>query len=132
VSWNGKNLFNQSVKFSYNWSKATFAVKATKTSTVLQFKFRNDSWYFGLDDVSVVPISAPSLRPAMNPNGTFKFTWNAVPEVPYQIQYKTNLLQADWINLGNPVNARAATMSVTNEASADPQRYYRVIVPIPE
>jgi subtilase family serine protease len=129
ASWNGKNVLNHSYASAFGWIKLTFTVTATKTSTVLQFKERNDPWYFGLDDVSVTPVPVPTLQAAVNPNGTFKFTWNALPDVAYQIQYKTNLMQADWINLGETFNARANSLSATNAAVTDPQRFYRVVIP---
>jgi hypothetical protein len=129
AEWNGKKVFSQSYKTAFGWTKMTYTVTATKANTVLQFKEQNDPWYFGLDDVSVTPIPVPTLRPEVNSDGSFKFTWNALPDVPYQIQYKTNLMQPDWINLGNSINARAATMSATNEPTADPQRFYRVVIP---
>jgi hypothetical protein len=129
AEWNGKSVSSHSYTTPFGWTKMTFTVKATKALTVLEFKERNDMWYFGLDDVSVTPIPLPTLQPAVNPDGTFKFTWNAQPDVTYQIQYKTNLMQADWINLGNSVNAHAASMSATNAAVTDPQRFYRVVIP---
>ena len=46
----------------------------------------------------------------------------------YQVQYKTNLAQVDWINLGSSVTAGAATVSVTdtNGVQSSLQRFYRV------
>ena len=52
--------------------------------------------------------------------------WNAVAGQTYQIQYKTNLNQAVWINLttSTPTNwTGVASVPV----ATDPQRYYRVI-----
>jgi hypothetical protein len=129
VEWNGKSVSSHSYTTAFGWTKMTFTVKATKTLTVLEFKERNDGWYFGLDDVSVTPIPVPTLQPAVDSRGRFSFTWNALPDVNYQIQYKTNLMQPDWMNLGESVNARAATMSATNAAVTDPQRFYRVVIP---
>jgi hypothetical protein len=46
----------------------------------------------------------------------------------YQVQYKTNLLQTGWINLGKPLIATSGTLSVsdTNAFNLSPQRFYRV------
>jgi hypothetical protein len=48
----------------------------------------------------------------------------------YQVQYKTNLLQAGWINLGKPLIATNGnlTLSDTNAIHSTPQRYYRLTV----
>jgi hypothetical protein len=48
----------------------------------------------------------------------------------YQVQYETNLLQTNWINLGKPLIATNGnlTISDTNAISSSPQRFYRLIV----
>jgi subtilase family serine protease len=57
-----------------------------------------------------------------------QLTWNTVAGQTYQVQYKTNLDQADWNNLGSSVTASAVTVSVTdtNGVQSLPQRFYRV------
>ena len=57
VSWNGHTLFDQSNIGAIGLTNLQFAVRATGTSTVLQFRFQNEPSYFGLDDVSVVPLT---------------------------------------------------------------------------
>jgi hypothetical protein len=44
----------------------------------------------------------------------------------YQVQYKTNLLQTNWINLGNAITATNVTATATNLIGSDPQRFYRL------
>jgi hypothetical protein len=48
----------------------------------------------------------------------------------YQVQYKTNLPQTNWINLGKPLIATNGnlTMSDTNTISSSLQRFYRLMV----
>ena len=48
----------------------------------------------------------------------------------YQVQYETNLLQTNWINLGKPLIATntSLTVSDTNAISSSPQRFYRLTV----
>jgi len=61
TSWNGvviANLLNPGV---LGWTKYNYLVTATGNSTVLQFGFRNDPAYFGLDDISVIPVSLPAI-----------------------------------------------------------------------
>lgn len=57
-----------------------------------------------------------------------QLAWNALAGQSYQVQYKTNLAQVDWINLGSSVTAGAATVSVTdtNGVQSSLQRFYRV------
>jgi len=47
----------------------------------------------------------------------------------YQVQYKTNLIQTSWINLGGPALAGSNTLTETdtNALRATSQRFYRLI-----
>jgi subtilase family serine protease len=134
VNWNTnapatRTIFNQTYTAAFGWTNILLRVTAAGTSTVLQFQARNDPSNFGLDDVAVTPIPTPKLQTIAGSGGTFQFTWNSLANVAYQVQYKTNLLQASWINLGTSIKASAGTMTATNTSSTDRQRFYRVIVP---
>ncbi len=59
VSWNGTTLLDQTNLGAIGWTNLQFTVKATGSNTVLQFGFRNDPSFFGLDDISVVPVFVP-------------------------------------------------------------------------
>jgi hypothetical protein len=58
VSWNGNTLFDEMNIPAIGWNNLQFLVSATATSTVLEFGFRDDPGYLGLDDISVVPAQA--------------------------------------------------------------------------
>jgi subtilase family serine protease len=132
VQWNGTTLFNQTNLPFMAWTNLQFVVTATGTSTVLKFGFQDNPYYLGLDDISVLPVSAPvfNAAPATSPATTFNFTWTTVAGLSYQVQYKTNLQQASWINLGGPVIATTDTLSMsdTNAISLSPSRFYRVVI----
>lgn len=59
--------------------------------------------------------------------GTFSLTWNAVVGETYQLQYTTNLASANWLDLGDPVTATNGTMTASDLAGLNPQRFYRLI-----
>jgi hypothetical protein len=61
VTWNGTMLFDQLNLGALAWTNLHFLVTATGTSTVLQFGFRHDLVYFGLDDISLTPLSGLQL-----------------------------------------------------------------------
>jgi hypothetical protein len=61
VNWNGSSLFDQTNIPAVGWTNMQFIVMATGASTVLEFGFRNDPYYFGLDDISVGAILASPL-----------------------------------------------------------------------
>ena len=132
VQWNGKNLFNQTNLPFMAWTNLQFVVTATGTSTVLKLGFQDNPYYLGLDDISVLPVSAPvfNAAPATAPATTFNFTWTTVAGLTYQVQYKTNLQQTSWINLGGPLVATTNTLSMsdTNAISLSPSRFYRVVI----
>jgi len=52
--------------------------------------------------------------------------WNALVGYSYQVQYKTNLTQATWLNLGSPVVATDSTAWFWCSTDSDPRQFYRV------
>jgi hypothetical protein len=61
-------------------------------------------------------------------NDTFQFSWNSMFGLGYQVQYRTNLNQTGWINLGSPISATDFTMTFSDPISSDGQRYYRLLL----
>jgi hypothetical protein len=99
---------------------------AAGASTVLEFGARNDFSFFALDDVSVVPIPLPSLQSIRASRGTVNLTWTTMAGLAYQVQYKTNLASANWLNLGGLTNATSGTMSAPDVIGPGSGRFYRV------
>ena len=62
VAWNGGTLFDGVNLGAIGWTNLQFAVTATGSSSVLEFGFRDDSSFFGLDDISLVAIQPPFAR----------------------------------------------------------------------
>jgi hypothetical protein len=130
VQWNGTTIFSQTNMPFTTWTNLLFIVTATSSSTVLQFGFRDDPYYLGLDDISVMPIPVPAFKSATKTSSTFNLTWGTMTGLVYQVQYKTNLLQTNWINLGKPLVATNGNLTVsdTNAIGSSPQRFYRLMV----
>jgi alpha-tubulin suppressor-like RCC1 family protein len=61
VSWNGATLLDETNLPATGWTHFQFQVPANGSSAVLQFGFRNDNSYFGLDDISIVPDEQPVI-----------------------------------------------------------------------
>lgn len=73
------------------------------------------------------PLPPQQLIPAViGSDGTFHLTWSAIPGRTYQIQYKTDLDQAEWDNLGGPIIASALTITTNDPIGANVRRFYRV------
>ena len=129
VSWNGHIIFDQSNMGKIGWTNLLFIVTAAGPSTVLQLGFRDDPYYLGLDDINVAPIPVLAFRAATKTSSTFNLTWGTMTGLVYQVQYKTNLLQTNWINLGKPLIATDGNLTVsdTNAIGSSPQRFYRLM-----
>jgi subtilase family serine protease len=130
VNWNiggvTNTLFSLFSPPAFAWTNLQFIVTATGINTVLQFAAENDPAYFGVDDVSVTHIPGLAFQAlSMSGNG-FNLTWPTAEGLLYLVQYKTNLLQPNWVDLGKPVTASSSTLSVT-DAGLSPQRFYRVL-----
>jgi hypothetical protein len=72
--------------------------------------------------VLLVPPQFTSI--AKIPGGV-NLTWGTYPGALYQLQYRTNLLQPDWINLGS-YTAVGSTLTIPDLPGPDPVRFYRV------
>ncbi len=133
VQWEGNTIFDR-VNLPFGaWSNLQFTVTATMNGSQLQFGFRDDPYYLGLDDVSVKPIVAPHVKGIVqNPPPTapaFHFDFAVTAGSIYQAQYKTNLAQPDWTNLGDPATADTDTFTLTDTNTAPfPQKFYRLIL----
>jgi hypothetical protein len=121
-------IFGQTNLDSFTWTNFQFIVVAAGTNSTLQFGFRDDPQTLGLDDVSLVPIPAPALGILGENNGTLTLSWAAFPGLTYQVQYKNDLTQANWQNLGAAVVATNSSLLITDPINPATNRFYRVVV----
>ena len=82
--------------------------------------------HFAMDNVTIGTVSSPVIHPITPIPGGVALTWNALVNVLYQLQYKTNLTQASWVNLGSPITASGGSVTISNFVGSDPMRFYRV------
>jgi hypothetical protein len=137
--WDGTLIYAQTNITTATWTQLQFNVTASNSVTPLEFSFEDDPGYLALDDVSVFPQTGGNLtigstaavaRFSVKAATGLEITWNTSSGQNYQLQYTTNLFQPDWINVGSPVTASAATLTLTdtNNVPASPQRYYKLSV----
>jgi hypothetical protein len=87
-----------------------------------------------VDDVNLwhapaeVTVTPPVFQNISQSGNSINLAWSAVASQVYQLQYKTNLNQPNWLNLGAPLTATNTTVSTTDTLGLDPQRFYRVLV----
>ena len=60
--------------------------------------------------------------------GGITLTWSAITSQDYQLQYAADLNSANWINLGNVIQATNGTVSVFDVIGTNGQRFYRVVL----
>jgi uncharacterized repeat protein (TIGR03803 family) len=78
--------------------------------------------------LTIIPTPPPAFLSTTETAGALTFTWSAEAGSFYQLQYCTNLAQTNWTNLGGPASAPGSTLSASYAASADAQRFYRVVL----
>ena len=77
--------------------------------------------------VAVINLQLPPVTPIFSVNSNaISFTWSAVSNLAYQLQYATNLAAPFWQNLGGSVIATNNSVSTSDIPGADAQRFYRV------
>jgi uncharacterized repeat protein (TIGR03803 family) len=130
VNWNGATIYRAINPPAFQWTNLQFIVAASGTNTVLQFAVENQPNFFGLDDVSATPIPAVEFQSAIEESNSFNLIWMTASGLTYQVQYKTNLSQPQWVNLGTPIVATGfpLTVSDTNAVVSSSQRFYRLVV----
>jgi subtilase family serine protease len=128
VWWNGAELFDLANAPAFGWTNILLLAGAASTQTVLEFGFRQDVDAFGLDDIGVMAVPAPSFQSVSTVSNNFVLAWNAWQGLVYQVQYTTDLGAPAWQNLGPPVTATNAVMSYADALPPDPQRFYRMVV----
>jgi sugar lactone lactonase YvrE len=127
VSWNGTKLFDQTNLGTVGWTNLQFTVKATNISSVLEFGFRNDPSYFGLDDINVAAVTAllpPLGGRGFNGAGGFLLSIPGVIGQAYTLQSSTNLV--NWVSILS-FTCTNSPMSVVDPAAGNYQhRFYRL------
>ncbi len=130
VSWNGNVLLDLTNMPVTGWTNIQLTFTATSATTVLQFGYRNDTAYFGLDDVSVssaqpLGLAGISLSGAnLILNGT-----GGLSGQTYVVLMGTNLTEplGQWTPVATNVPAADGNFSITATNAVNPsapQLYY--------
>jgi len=129
---NGTTPYKGSVNSGSNTAlNSDLASGAPFSASQLYLDLTNASDHLPVVADYTIPITvpAPVLQSATGTGGTVTFVWSAVVSAVYQLQYRTNLAQGDWSNLGSAITATNAVMSASDSIGPDPQRFYRLLVP---
>ena len=130
LSWNGATLFDEQNIAATPWTNLQFQASAASTATVLEFGFRDDPSWLGLDDIAVAPIitTRPQFQGAtLLTNGAISFSWAAQPGGFYQVQYTTNLALNQWADLNGILSTTNSSITATDATAAATARFYRIV-----
>jgi hypothetical protein len=138
LNWN-TNATDTNTLFSipnppaFTWTNLQFLVFATDTNTTLELRAENVAGYFGVDDISATPIPAPNIQASAAGGNGLQLSWLAATGLVCQVQYKTDLSQPGWINLGGSFVATnyASSLLDASAARSTRQRFYRVTLSMP-
>jgi subtilase family serine protease len=128
ISWNGTLLCDETNVTATSWTNLQFFVSAATTNSTLQFGMRDDAAYFGLDDISLMPSISPTLQFSLGTNASAQFSWNAVSNLSYQIQYATNLAMPTWQNLTLLTTPTNCLITFTDAPAQSAEKFYRILV----
>jgi hypothetical protein len=73
----------------------------------------------------------PVIQSVSKVGDAVMLTWSASAGIDYQVQYKTNLTQVSWDNLGGSVSGTSPTSSASDDNPPETCRFYRVIRLVP-
>jgi subtilase family serine protease len=129
VSWNGNNLFDETNIPAIGWTNLHFLVSAAGTSTVLEFGFRDDPSYLGLDDISVMAVPPGIASQPQNvvvvagSNAIFSVTAEGMNPLGYQWLFDgTNLTDNTQITGSQSNVLTLSSVTMANEGT------YEVVV----
>jgi hypothetical protein len=74
----------------------------------------------------VIPAPTPAIQGVSRIGNTINFSWASAVGHGYQVQYKTNLTQVNWLNLNSPITAVGSVTSSSDTIGPDPRRFYRI------
>jgi hypothetical protein len=111
-----------------NWQQLGANIMATNTvTTATDTNGVNAQRYYRVVQLAVPANPAPVIQSIGVSGGNIVITWSAVSNDVYEVQYKTNLLSTNWVNIVPNVTASGPTASVTNAINSS-QEYFRVIL----
>ncbi|PWU18363.1 MAG: hypothetical protein C5B50_09240 [Verrucomicrobia bacterium] len=115
VFWNGSMIFDQTYATSFAFTNVHLNVTATASSTSLQFGFRSNTNYFGLDDVALTSLAVgPSItvQPAntaadLGLSASFSVTAGGTSPLSYQWRLNSNSIPGATSNVFTLSNVQA-------------------------
>ncbi len=120
-------LFGLTNSGASGWQNYQFVAVATATNSFLQFLGRDDPDYLLLDEVSLVPIPAPTIVSFQIAQGSVTLTWNSMAGFQYKVESAPSLSPDQWTIL-NTVTASDVTATDTETVPGGAAQFYRIVM----
>ena len=122
---NAPSLFDQAFFGSANVNSQENSVTTLKGGLGFALDVNNGitAVSYGIPVAPSVTVTSVAYAP-----GAVTLVWNnTFNGHGYQVQYKNNLLDVLWTNVGSPVVATGATATYTDTTASGATRFYRVV-----
>ncbi len=112
---------------AFSWTPAIGHTPMTNTLTVRVTDngspAANDS-----ETLNIIVVGTPRITSITNSAGAITIQWSSVPTRVYRVEYKSDLNDANWTQVGGNVTATGTTSSLTDAIAANVRRFYRVVL----
>lgn len=98
----------------------------TNSTGIYDAILSNSNGRIGTAVATLAVLSAPLFQSPIITTNCLVLSWASAQGKIYQLQYKTNLTQTNWMNRGSTIIASNVVVSATNSFGSDNQRFYRV------
>jgi hypothetical protein len=109
----------------FNWTPTVAPATNTITITVTDNGTPNLS---ATQTLTVTVVPPPQLQNMVQNGDQLSFSWQTLPGQVYQVEYKQALTDTDWLPLGSPQTGTGDALTVSQDVTADSQRFLRVRV----
>jgi hypothetical protein len=114
--------------FVYNPASGTLLPAGTNTLSVVFNPTDALDYTSATDSVSLVVLpAAPLFQGVTRAVGAVSLTWSTMSGHTYQVQYKTNLTQTNWVSFGGTMLATNSALTAS-DGTTNSQRFYRVLL----
>ena len=124
----GTNLMDGGVVAGANSNLLTLSAVQLTDAGPYQVTVTNIAGAVTSAAATLTVLGWPSFQTVTANAGVVNLTWSAVAGTTYQLQYRTNLSQGAWVNLGPGVSATHGTASASDAVGPAGARFYRLLI----
>ena len=97
---------------------------------IVPANYGNDpaNWQAALPAVGSATVPPPTGTATLPGGGIVRLSFAVQPGRSYQVEYKDNLTDANWLPFGAPIVANSSPLIVDDNLTSQPQRFYRLAV----